>query len=637
MNKATLKCQIFDKKTSLEFKHHQEKTYISEDGMISLEFNKKKDKTGHILYSPTISWVDHQRPSVGFKIETIEIDLKFDYSEGNLKLFQHGYQSWSFSSSYNATDRDVSPLIPFLQFSQENIYTNHTGEPGEFHSEGFTVCYSKQDKSGFFIGVADQGNQNVKFKVNLSPLGSLDQITIIYDIFCSPEFKLNQPIDLVPVKFFTFKDEMPELVIEEYGKELAKKFKIKPYTEEVPTGWCSWYYYYTGISEEIILSNLKEIKNKNLSVAFFQIDDGYQREIGDWTIVNKKFPAGMKFLADEIKKQGFKPGLWLAPFLVRRESEFFKVYPEGVLKDEDGNPVPALWNPLWGMDYTYCLDVTHPRSIEFIEHTFKTLNKDWGYNYLKLDFLYAASLPGVPYNKKLTPHERYRGALELIRKVVGKNTFLLGCGAPLFPSIGIFDGMRIGCDVAPFWYPQTIRNLLRDKNALSTEKALINTLTRSFMHRNFWLNDPDCLIVRKDKNKMTYAQTIMMATIMSLSGGILLVSDNMNTIDPDRISILKKALFLSQKCQATRSYPLGIFNSQFPGGIINENGMIGLWNPEKKESWIEFELPFDVHLEERNIDYWTGDVVYSVDANNAERKLKIMLKPFQTVVLGVKL
>ena len=73
---------------------------------------------------------------------------------------------------------------------------------------------------------------------------------------------------------------------------------------------CSWYYYYTSISEKIILDNLREIKNKSLPIEFFQIDDGYQKEIGEWLVPNSKFPAGMQFLADEIKKVGLKPDSW---------------------------------------------------------------------------------------------------------------------------------------------------------------------------------------------------------------------------------------------------------------------------------------------------------------------------------------
>jgi alpha-galactosidase len=352
-------------------------------------------------------------------------------------------------------------------------------------------------------------------------------------------------------------------------------------------------------------------------------------------VVNEKFPRGVRFLAEEIKKQDLKPGIWLAPFLVRKKSSFFTLYPEAVLKDAKGNPVPAIWNPLWGLDYTYTLDVTHPKAIEFLENLFKTFTRDYGYNYLKLDFLFSASLPGLPYNKRLTPSERYRQALELIRKVVGKNTFLLGCGAPLIPSIGIFDGMRIGCDVTPFWYPEIKRRLLKDKHALSTEKGLINTINRSFMHRNWWLNDPDCLIVRKEKNKMNPAQTILMATVMAMSGGILLVSDNLVTIEQDRIEILEKTLRLSKMCQRKKTIPLGMFGNSFPRGFINEAGFFAVWNPTEKEEWIELDIPFKIKLNDMN-DYWTGEKIFSLEVDSILKKIKVMLKPFQAIVIGVK-
>ena len=59
---------------------------------------------------------------------------------------------------------------------------------------------------------------------------------------------------------------------------------------------------YTKISEKVILDNLREIREKKIPVEFFQIDDGYQKEIGEWLTPNAKFPAGMQFLAEEIKK-----------------------------------------------------------------------------------------------------------------------------------------------------------------------------------------------------------------------------------------------------------------------------------------------------------------------------------------------
>lgn len=635
MNKATLKYKIFNKIFYSEFRKHSENRYLSQENLFELKFFGKKDKTGNLIYTGSLAWIDSQRPSIGLLILDLKIELEEIDSISNLKVFQHGYQSWSFSSTYSSEEKDISPkLFGFLKYGQENIYSDHKGKPGNFISEGLLLVHSQTENKGFIIGVNEIGNQNTKFQI-LWDKQRLISVSIIFDFYCTPEFKQNIPIELTSVKYEPYSEKAPEIVIEEFGENLGKKYKVKPFEENVPTGWCSWYYYYTGISEAIILSNLYEVKNRKLSLEFFQIDDGYQHEIGDWTIVNDKFPRGVKFLADEIRKQGLEPGIWLAPFLVRKKSSFFTLYPEAVLKDNKDNPVPAIWNPLWGLDYTYTLDVTHPKAIEFLENLFKTFTRDYGYNYLKLDFLFSASLPGLPYNKRLTPSERYRQALELIRKVVGKNTFLLGCGAPLIPSIGIFDGMRIGCDVTPFWYPEIKRRILKDKHALSTEKGLINTINRNFMHRNLWLNDPDCLIVRKEKNKMNSAQTILMATIMAMSGGILLVSDNLVTIEEDRIEILEKALKLSKLCQKKKSIPLGMFGNSFPRGFLNQAGFFGVWNPTEKDEWIELDIPMKIKLSD-TVDYWTGEKIFSLEIDNALQKIKVMLKPFQAIVIGIK-
>ena len=63
--------------------------------------------------------------------------------------------------------------------------------------------------------------------------------------------------------------------------------------------------------------------------------------------------------------------------------------------------------------------------------------------------------------------------------------------------------MRIGPDVAPFWTNWISRWLLRDRHGVATKNAVRNTLTRAFMHRRLWLNDPDCLMVRDGETALT--------------------------------------------------------------------------------------------------------------------------------------
>jgi alpha-galactosidase len=627
---AKLDYQVFSKKYTVGLGLQSKNEAHIEENHFSFDFQEKKLNHGEISYTGRLDWNTNVRPSVGLKLLSITVELPLP-PYGKFSILQNGYQSWGFSTVYSGKEKDVSPSLQFLRTSQENIYTTHSGKKGDFQSEGMTVLYDSEKKQGFILGISEPGDLGVKFRVKLRENGELEAIDIIYDIFASIEFKNNQGVSLTPVKWIPIGEDIAT-ALDEYGKSVGKKFGVKQNTEPVPTGWCSWYYYYTKISEKIILENLQEIKNKNLPLEFFQIDDGYQIEIGDWLVTNSKFPAGMKFLADEIKKVGLKPGIWLAPFLVRPKAEIFQTYPEAIIKDEEGKPVSAIWQPLWGTGHTFALDVTHPIALDYIETVFRTMTTEWGYNYLKLDFLYGACLDGVIYNSKLTPVQKYRNALERIRKVVGKNTFLLGCGAPMYPSIGYFDGMRISCDITPKWKRDFIRVLLKDKNALCTERALINGLYRAFMHRNFWLNDPDCLIVRKDKNKMNYDQTVLMATVMGLSGGMLLMSDNLSTIDTGRLPVLLKAIELSKLCQGARSIPLGLMENKFPVGFYNSSGVLGIWNPTDKTKEIEVFFPYAFDFDSKN-NLWTGQSV-EMEFAPETKILKTKLGPYGSWVLG---
>ncbi|MCC6275287.1 MAG: alpha-galactosidase [Leptospiraceae bacterium] len=629
MKKAVISYELYGDVVHSNFNLKTKDIYISDCKLF--EFNLSSiGKSSKFKTSGKLSWIDSKRPPVGLKILDFRMEMEFE-KISSVKIFQHGYQSWSFSSSYAPIQKDSPPLVGFLKYPQENVYTKHSNKTGDFQSEGFLVAYSEKEKRGFLVGVSEIGTQNVKFQIKLDQEGKTIFLSAIWDFYFYPQLAKNIKINLTPIEYENFAG-IPEFSLEKYFQKIGKNEVARKFPKEVPPGWCSWYYYYTEITEEIILENLKQVRRKNLDLEFFQIDDGYQREIGDWLIQNEKFPNGLGFLSEKIKRENLIPGVWLAPFLVRKKSDFFQKYPEAVLKDEKGKPVPALWQPNWGYDYTYCIDTTHPASENFLETVFKTFVKEYGYPYLKLDFLYAGSLPGVCYAKNLTPAERYRNAIKLIRKIVGKDVFLLGCGAPIIPSIGLFDGMRIGCDVTPFWGPEWRRRMLRDRNALSTEKALVNVITRSSMHRNLWLNDPDCLLVRSDKNKMTLDQTILMATVMSLSGGMLLISDNLTTISDDRLDILKKALSLSKKCQSKTPIPLGLFEHSFPRGLYNPSGFFGVWNPTEEAEWVEVKLP--VPFKNKKVkNYWTNKSIEDFSFDSAQKKIRIKLPAYGSVVI----
>ena len=275
-----------------------------------------------------------------------------------------------------------------------------------------------------------------------------------------------------------------ELLGERLGRRAARR----------PRVWCSWYSFYRGIDERRVLDVLDDVRR--LPFDAFQLDDGWQRAIGDWQ-ANNRFPAGMRGLAARVRDAGFEPGLWLAPFLARSDSEVFRRNPSMFARDENGEPLFAGRN--WGGE-CFALDVTHAAAKAFLVDTVRRAVDD-GYTYLKLDFLYAAALPGLR-SVDIPREQAYREAVELIRSAVGEDVYLLGCGAPVIASVGVFDAIRVGPDVAPWWDMSLVTEYLHDPTAPSTRFAIATSLNR------LWLQpliepDPDVVYFRRRYNLLT--------------------------------------------------------------------------------------------------------------------------------------
>ncbi|MEW6045316.1 MAG: glycoside hydrolase family 36 protein, partial [Bacillota bacterium] len=145
----------------------------------------------------------------------------------------------------------------------------------------------------------------------------------------------------------------PVSVFARYAELLGERLG-KRGAGSAPRVWCSWYSFYRDISAAQMAEVLQGLQG--LAFDVFQIDDGWQREIGEWE-ANERFPSGMAAMAERIRRAGFKPGLWIAPFIVAPRSRLYREHPEWLLKDADGRPAVAGYN--WG-DYYYALDTTRP-------------------------------------------------------------------------------------------------------------------------------------------------------------------------------------------------------------------------------------------------------------------------------------
>ena len=238
--------------------------------------------------------------------------------------------------------------------------------------------------------------------------------------------------------------------------------------------------------------------------------------------------------------------MWLAPFIVAPDSRVATEHPGWLARAANGDPLIGMYNPPWGGGFDgfmWALDTTHPEVIAHLEATTAALVES-GFTYLKLDFTFAPSFDGVWADPSRTPAQRVRAGYDAVRRGAGDEAFLLGCGVPLANVVGAVDGNRIGPDVAPTWsWPPTDNALTGYEGSLpATVHGWKNTLTRSFMHRTLWLNDPDCLMLRADETELTPDQARTWAHGVGVSGGMALVSDDLALLGPDARALLDEVV-----------------------------------------------------------------------------------------------
>jgi alpha-galactosidase len=445
------------------------------------------------------------------------------------RFYKHGWQSWSPTLVLPCSGEDITADAPVAAPG-----TKPPAAAGRFLSELVTSIVDPSTCRGITAGFISSANQFSQVWLDrdqrrFTAASYADGIEVAPSEAIASEVLLIEPT------------ADPDQALHRYGAALGRQMNAMT-SHGTPTGWCSWYYYWQGVSEEAVLRNLEFLADRRdeLPTDYVQIDDGYQANIGDWLTPNEKFPRGMAWLAERIHRRGFKAGLWLAPFLMGEESDLWRRHPNWAVHTEAGEPTVAIEN--WGQR-CYALDLTRPDVIEWLDDVFTIVSRDWGFDYVKIDFIYAGAIDGVRRDRNVTRAQAYRRGLEAVRQAVG-DRFVLACGAPIGPSIGLVDAARIGPDVAPYWKP-FVPPSVAGRSSLSLPSALNsirNTLTRLWTHRSLWLNDPDCLLVRDSETALTLDQVRALATAIGMTDGMILLSDDMTRLPEERLDVISRFL-----------------------------------------------------------------------------------------------
>jgi len=475
-------------------------------GPVTVSHNRRALKHGQVL---TVSLTSSQE----VELEDFVLETKLDHPQ---RVHINGFQSWSQSRELTAQQSapQLFNLAKLLLAPYGDYHLCHQREkPGQFHSwswagfpgENYLLLASTTEDWGYTLFQADLNSGKLRIRRD-----------------CRGQRCRSFPL----LQIYIGRGDGKE-VWDEYASLLPGCRSQAPRS----TGWTSWYNYYTKIDEEIIQDNLQALSETGHPFQFFQIDDGWQEGMGDWLGINSKFPSGLQTLARSIRAKGYQPGLWLAPFICDAKSRLWRENYDWVLKDENGRPVKAGWNPGWN-GWFYALDFYAPGFQTWLRKVFDTIFNQWEFQMVKLDFLYAVGLrPNCGRSRGRIMTE----AMDFLHQLC-QDKLILGCGVPLAQAASRVDYCRIGSDVAPYWEDSFLR-CIGYRERVSTRNSLFSTLHRHMLDQRLFRNDPDVFILRDGKrrineNKLTAHQRHTLFFLNNLLGGLIFLSDHVGEYSP---------------------------------------------------------------------------------------------------------
>jgi hypothetical protein len=525
---------------------------------------------------PPLLWKVHLPKNSQVSIETITILHGSLHSSQNFPthVYINGYQSWSFSGSVKKGSMQPQSALPKVYSKAFNLggspppMTASEHVNAESHFSGASSLVGIPYQSDFFTCLTSDGHIPLpdEWELQKFPYHALDEaggpalvlgwlsqhrqygiIQVSKDLnsvvmhISLDNTILSKPLqtdwgyaELIPPHGYD-EEPMVHFLHMVAAHNIARPLENGP----ILTGWCSWYHYYTKITAANLRDNffvLKSISNRiPTNVAI--VDDGYMTAWGDWNSLKPgQFPSGLRGVANDIRACGMRPGLWLAPFAADKHSQVARQHPDWIIRNDEGRAANSANCGKW----FYGLDATNPYVREYVYGCIRRAVVDWGFTVLKIDFLYSACLEGNgKYDLSITRAEAMRLALQTIRAASGPDVFLIGCGCPIGPGIGYVDANRVSADTGPTWVP-TFPLPSWDNGTLPSLRAMLrNSISRAPLGHRWWHNDPDCLLLGKT-TKLTDVEVASAASIIAMTCGMLLLSDDLPKLPSDRMQIASK-------------------------------------------------------------------------------------------------
>ncbi|MBR2121416.1 MAG: alpha-galactosidase [Lachnospiraceae bacterium] len=439
-------------------------------------------------------------------------------------IYANGFQSWTDTREYSY-DEDLWDIRKVPAFIRDRFHF-------ESYGDAYFYKYKDNETHSFDFGYVRHpdgqaeliGSRNYE-NAYLIMAYEKDRNRVTARTDCAGKY-VDSEFTLFDLILYSGK---PVQILRRYFESLGK-------CEAGPLrGYTSWYRFYQDINEEKMLENLKSIEHSEFDL--FQIDDGYETFVGDWLDVDeKKFPSGLLPIVDKIHEKGLLAGLWLAPFVCETKSRVYTEHPDWLYRDADGEPVFAGSN--WSGDVV--LDVRKEEVREYVRGVLKHY-ADMGFDFFKLDFLYAAALINEPSG--MTRAEIMRDGMKLLRESL-KDKQILACGVPLSSAFGMVEYCRIGPDVS-LRFDDVFYMRWMHRERISTKVTLQNTVFRSCMDGTVFRCDPDVFLLRDTDIRLNRLQRRALVMLNHLCGSVYMTSDDVGSYDAEKKALLKEARSLS--------------------------------------------------------------------------------------------
>lgn len=284
-----------------------------------------------------------------------------------------------------------------------------------------------------------------------------------------------------------------------------------PYlADHVVYGSNNWYYAYGKSSHKEIVEDTKFVKRMtqgNQNPPYMVIDDGWQPNPTDapWDTGNERFPD-MKGLADEIRAQGIRPGIWIRYLINGKDDEQRKI------------TLPEEW---YSVRNNKCLDPSHPEVLSYVREATERI-VDWGYELIKHDFStfdifgkWGFELSESLVVGKWHFFDRTKTTAEIVKafyktiKDASRGAVIIGCNAIGHLCAGLHQLNRTGDDTSGFEWSRTA-------------KMGVNTLAfRLCQNDKFFGADADCVGIT---GAIDWSLNSQWLTLLSKSASSLFVS-----------------------------------------------------------------------------------------------------------------